>query len=82
MRLLEPEYLRCTNKYCKVSKKKFPIINEKPVLVPFGLEDCILEDSYSDNATLGRIKGFEFLFEGDLRRIQGINYLDQHHFIR
>lgn len=40
------------------------------------------EDSYSDNATLGRIKGFEFLFEGDLRRIQGIKYLDQHHFLR
>ena len=40
------------------------------------------EESYSDNATLGRIKGFEFLFEGDLRRIQGIEYLDQHHFLR
>ena len=40
------------------------------------------EESYSDNATLGRIKGFEFLFEGDYRRIQGVEYLDQHHFLR
>ena len=40
------------------------------------------EESYSDNATLGRIKGFEFLFEADYRRIQGETYLDQHHFLR
>jgi hypothetical protein len=40
------------------------------------------EESYSDNATLGKIKGFEFLFEADYRRIQGETYLDQHHFLR
>ena len=40
------------------------------------------EESFSDNSTLGKIKGFEFLFEGDYRRIQGETYLDQHHFIR
>lgn len=40
------------------------------------------EESFSDNATIGKIKGFEFLFEGDYRRIQGETYLDQHHFIR
>ena len=40
------------------------------------------EQSFSDNATLGKIKGFEFLFEGDYRRIQGVKYLDQHHFLR
>ena len=38
------------------------------------------EGHLGDNATLGKIKGFEFLFEGDYRRIQGINYLNQHHF--
>jgi hypothetical protein len=40
------------------------------------------EESFSDNATLGKIKGFEFLFEGDFRRIQGVKYVDQHHFLR
>ena len=40
------------------------------------------EESFSDNATLGKIKGFEFLFEGDFRRIQGVKYVDQHHFMR
>jgi len=40
------------------------------------------EESFSDNATLGKIKGFEFLFETDYRRIQGEKYLDQHHFLR
>ena len=40
------------------------------------------ENTYSDAANIGKIKGFEFLFEGDLRRVQGKNYLDQHHFIR
>lgn len=40
------------------------------------------EESFSDNATLGKIKGFEFLFEADYRRIQGQKYLDQHHFLR
>tara|TARA_R110002073_G_scaffold328409_1_gene509637 strand:- start:206 stop:1246 length:1041 start_codon:yes stop_codon:yes gene_type:complete len=40
------------------------------------------EKSYSDAATIGVVKGFEFLFEGDYRRQQGVNYLDQNHFLR
>ena len=40
------------------------------------------EESFSDQANIGRIKGFEFLFEVDRRRIQGVKYLDQHHFLR
>jgi hypothetical protein len=40
------------------------------------------EKSYGDAATLGKVKGFEFLFEGDLRRQQGVNYLDQDYFLR
>ena len=40
------------------------------------------EGHLGDNATVGKIKGFEFLFEGDYRRIQGINYFNQHHFLR
>ena len=40
------------------------------------------ENTYSDAATIGKIKGFEFLFEADYKRQQGGNYLDQHHFLR
>ena len=40
------------------------------------------ENSYSDAATLGKIKGFEFLFETDYKRQQGRSYIDQHHFLR
>jgi len=40
------------------------------------------ENTYSDAANVGKIKGFEFLFEGDLKRVQGVNYVDQHHFLR
>ena len=40
------------------------------------------EKSYSDAATIGKISGFEFLFEADWRRQQGQNYLDQNHFLR
>ena len=40
------------------------------------------EKSYSDAATIGKIKGFEFLFEADWRRQQGKNFLDQSHFLR
>ena len=40
------------------------------------------ENSFSDNATIGKIKGFEFLFELDYTRQQGINFLNQHHFLR
>ena len=28
------------------------------------------------------MSGFEFLFEGDYRRQQGVNYLDQDYFLR
>ena len=40
------------------------------------------ETSWSDNATIGKVRGFEYLFEVDYSRQQGINYIDQHHFIR
>ena len=40
------------------------------------------ENSFSDAATLGKVSGFEFLFEVDYKRQQGINYIDQHHFLR
>jgi hypothetical protein len=40
------------------------------------------ESSYSDGATLGKVSGLEFLSEVDYVRQQGINYIDQHHFIR
>ena len=41
-----------------------------------------LENSFSDAATVGKVKGFEFLFEVDYKRQEGENYLDQHHFLR
>ena len=40
------------------------------------------ESSFSDAATLGKVKGFEFLFEANYKRQEGIEYLDQHHFLR
>ena len=40
------------------------------------------ENSFSDNATIGKIKGFEFLFELDYTRQQGIKFLNQQHFLR
>ena len=40
------------------------------------------ENSFSDAATIGKIKGFEFLFEADWRRQQGSTFLDQQHFLR
>jgi len=40
------------------------------------------ETSYSDAATIGRTKGFEFLFEMDYQRKFGDTYIDQHHFLR
>ena len=40
------------------------------------------ETSFSDAATIGKVKGLEFLFEADYRRVQGVEYLDQQHFIR
>ena len=40
------------------------------------------ESNYSDAATLGKKTGTEFLFQVDYRRQKGVEYLDQHHFIR
>ena len=40
------------------------------------------EKSYSDAATVGKVKGFEFLFEADWRRQQGRTFLDQDYFLR
>jgi hypothetical protein len=40
------------------------------------------ESNYSDAATIGKVKGFEFLFEVDYKRQKGVEYLDQNHFIR
>jgi len=40
------------------------------------------EESWSDGASVGKVRGLEFLFEVDYTRQQGDEYLDQHHFIR
>jgi len=40
------------------------------------------ESNYSDAATVGKVKGLEYLFEIDYARQQGVDYIDQHHFIR
>jgi len=40
------------------------------------------ESNYSDAATVGKVKGFEYLFEVDYKRQEGVDYKDQHHFIR
>ena len=40
------------------------------------------ENSYSDAATVGRVDGFEYLFEYDLVRRLGVNYTNQNHFVR
>tara|TARA_R110001592_G_scaffold329588_1_gene611436 strand:- start:907 stop:1971 length:1065 start_codon:yes stop_codon:yes gene_type:complete len=40
------------------------------------------EKSFSDAATIGKISGFEFLFEGELARQQGIKFVNQQHFLR
>tara|TARA_B100001093_G_scaffold182854_1_gene175446 strand:- start:3890 stop:4927 length:1038 start_codon:yes stop_codon:yes gene_type:complete len=54
----------------------------------FGYENRALtfyngtENSYSDAATLGRLDGFEYLFETDFVRRLGVNFTNQHHFIR
>ena len=41
-----------------------------------------METSFSDAATIGKVSGFEFLFEANYTRQEGENYLDQHHFLR
>ena len=40
------------------------------------------ESNYTDAATVGKVKGFEYLFEIDYARQQGVDYIDQNHFIR
>ena len=40
------------------------------------------EANYTDAATVGKVQGFEYLFEIDYARQQGLDYIDQHHFIR
>ena len=40
------------------------------------------ESSFSDAATIGKVKCFEFLFEADIKRQEGVDYLDQNHFLR
>ena len=40
------------------------------------------EESWSDGANVGKVRGLEFLFEVDYKRQQGDEYLDQHHFVR
>ena len=52
----------------------------------FGYEDISkfkdgTETAYGDAATIG-LSPFEYLFEVDYRRQEGVEYLDQQHFIR
>ena len=39
------------------------------------------ESAYGDAATIG-LSPFEYLFEVDYKRQEGVDYMDQHHFIR
>ena len=41
-----------------------------------------LENSFSDASTIGKVKGFEYLFEFSYVRQEGENYTNQHHFLR
>ena len=40
------------------------------------------ETSFNDAATIGRLKGLEYLFQFEYKRQEGIEYLDQHHFVK
>ena len=40
------------------------------------------ETSYGDAATIGKVSGFEFLFETTRKRQEGVDYKDQNHFLR
>ena len=40
------------------------------------------ESNYSDAATVGKVRGVEYLFEIDYKRQEGVDYMDQHHFVR
>ena len=41
-----------------------------------------LENSFSDASTIGKVKGFEYLFEFSYVRQEGESYTNQHHFLR
>ena len=41
-----------------------------------------LENSFSDASTVGKVKGFEYLFEVSYVRQEGESYTNQHHFLR
>jgi len=40
------------------------------------------ENSFSDASTVGKVKGFEYLFELSYVRQEGEDYANQHHFLR
>ena len=40
------------------------------------------ESNYSDAATVGRVRGLEYLIEMDYKRQEGVDYTDQHHLLR
>ena len=40
------------------------------------------ENSFSDASTIGKVSGFEYLFEVSYVRQEGENYANQHHFLR
>ena len=40
------------------------------------------ETSWSDAANIGKVSGLEFLFETDIKRQEGVDYIDHNHFIR
>ena len=40
------------------------------------------ETNYSDAATVGKVRGLEYLFEVNYARQQGKDFIDQHHFVR
>ena len=40
------------------------------------------ESNYSDAATVGKVRGLEYLIEIDYKRQEGVDYTDQHHFVR
>ena len=40
------------------------------------------ESNYSDAATVGKVRGLEYLIEMDYKRQEGVDYTDQHHFVR
>ena len=40
------------------------------------------EESWADGANVGKKNGLEYLFEADIKRQEGKDYVDQNHFIR